>query len=260
MSTAEQLEKGRRMLQQLEGKEDVGSGGAINQVFPDFWEMHQGWLFGEVFTRTGITLRERLVVNLTCLIFHKFNFGIDKCIHWCLTNGISREEILEIVMHTAHYAGWPCGVNAIQVAKDALPPAEKAATGASEEKELSAAEWMEKGRQVSEKLSGGKINPARSNDLSEVFPDFWKMHRGHLFGEVWSRPGLPFRERIMVNLACVFYHKYEFGIANTIRWALNNDISEEAIEEIVIHVAHYFGWPCGVNVRRTAAAVFEERK
>ncbi|MFC1909362.1 carboxymuconolactone decarboxylase family protein [Chloroflexota bacterium] len=261
MSTSEQLEKGRRMMQQLEGRvlsdEEDGSGGAINQVFPDFWEMMVGHLFGEVFTRTGITLRERLVVNLTCLIFHKHNPGIARCMHWCLNNGITREEILEIVMHVAHYAGWPCGSNAIHVAGEALPPAEKVSTGASEEKELSSAEWVEKGWQMSQQLRGDSSRPTI---LDDVFPDFGKMHRGHLFGEVWSRPGLPFRERIMVNLTCVFFHKYEFGIANTIRWALNNGISKEAIEEIVIHVAHYAGWPCGVNARRVAAEVFAERE
>ncbi|MFC1909439.1 carboxymuconolactone decarboxylase family protein [Chloroflexota bacterium] len=258
MITSEQLEKGRRMMQQLNGGEGAGNVGVTNPVFPDFWEMHQGWLFGEVFTRTGITLRERLMVNLTCLIFHKFNFGIDKCIHWCLNNGITREEILEIIMHVAHYAGWPRGVNAIQIAGDALPPAEKT-TGASEKKELSADEWMEKGRQVLQQLWGGEMG-IRSNASSGVFPDFWKMHQGHLFGEVFSRTGLPLRERIMVNLTCLFFHKYNSGIKNTMLWALNNGISEEEIEEIVIHIAHYAGWPCGANARRVATEFFEERR
>jgi len=180
--------------------------------------------------------------------------------HWCLNNGVTREEILEIVMHVAHYAGWPCGVNAIQIAGDALPPAEKADTGTSEKKELSADEWMEKGRQVLQQLWGDSRDSSRSNVINDVFPNFWKMHQGHLFGEVFSRPGLPLRERIMVNLTCLFFHKYNTGIKNTMLWALNNGISEEEIEEIVIHIAHYAGWPSGANARRVATEFFEERK
>ncbi|MFC1909666.1 hypothetical protein ACFLXD_07515, partial [Chloroflexota bacterium] len=65
-STAEQLENGRRILRQMEGRELSEQEAATStspQVFPNFWDMHLGHLFGEVFTRTGITLRERLMVN-----------------------------------------------------------------------------------------------------------------------------------------------------------------------------------------------------
>ena len=118
MSTAEQLEKGRRMLQQLSAGHQDSSGGVVGEVSPDFWEMHLWHLFGEVWSRPGLALRERIMVNLTGLIFHKFNFGIANCMRWALNNGISQEEIVEIIIHVAHYGGWPCGVNAMSVAKD----------------------------------------------------------------------------------------------------------------------------------------------
>ncbi|MFC1909440.1 carboxymuconolactone decarboxylase family protein, partial [Chloroflexota bacterium] len=116
---------------------------------------------------------------------------------------------------------------------------------------------MEKGRQVSEKLWG---EGTRHKGYSDVFPDFWDMHQAHLYGEVFSRPGLPLRERIMVNLTCLFFHEYDTGIKNTMLWALNNGISEDEIEEIVIHIAHYAGWPCGANARGVAREFFAERK
>ena len=37
---------------------------------------------------------------------------------YALNIGISKEEILEMFTHVAHYAGWPTGVNASRVAKE----------------------------------------------------------------------------------------------------------------------------------------------
>jgi 4-carboxymuconolactone decarboxylase len=35
-----------------------------------------------------------------------------------LANGVTKDEIGEVLMHMAFYAGWPCAVNAFEVAKE----------------------------------------------------------------------------------------------------------------------------------------------
>ncbi|MFC1908634.1 carboxymuconolactone decarboxylase family protein [Chloroflexota bacterium] len=118
MSNSERWEQGWRVVQQLTAGQSDGKGGIAGQVFPDFWKMHMEHLYGEVYARPGLALRERIMVNLTGLVFQKFDFGIANCMRWALNNGVTREGILEIIMHVAHYGGWPCGVNAIHVAKE----------------------------------------------------------------------------------------------------------------------------------------------
>ena len=49
-------------------------------------------------------------------------------------------------------------------------------------------------------------------------------------------------------------------MANCMRWALNNGISKEEILEVALHVAHYGGWPCGINAMEVAKQVFEEKE
>jgi 4-carboxymuconolactone decarboxylase len=262
MKTSERREKGLRVRQQLFAGNAREDGPTLAQVFPDFTKMHQEHLFGEVFSRSQLALRDRLMVNLTGLIFHKFNFGIKNCMLWALNNGITREEILEIILHVNYYAGWPCGVNAMQVAREVFPPLEeKKQTEADglEECELDHSEWLERGRRMLQQLYNDPSTGGGRNTIEEVFPDFWEMMQGHLFGEIWTRPGLALRERLMVNLTGLIFHKFDFGMANCMRWALNNGITREEILEIIMHVAHYGGWPCGVNAIKVAHEVFAEK-
>jgi 4-carboxymuconolactone decarboxylase len=259
MTGSEQWKRGEDIHRKLAAGNAPHDDQVINEIFPDFLKMQVEHLFGGVWSRPGLGLKERIMVSLTCLIFHKLNPEMAECMRWGLNNGVSREEILEICMHVAHYAGWPTGVNAIHVAGEILPsPEKKEDAETSGDLELTASEWIDKGIEMLNKLSAGK-EKIWGGDLDQVFPDYWKMHLGHLFGEVFSRPGLRLRERIMVNLSGLIFHKFSFGTANCIRWALNNEISREEVLEICMHVAHYAGWPCGVNAIRIAGEVFSER-
>ena len=255
---SERWNKGWAMLRELSPGNPDPVDYITAEMFPDFWRMTVEHLFGEVWTRPALGLRERIMIRLTGLIFHKSNNEMADCMGWALSSGVTREEILEITMHVAHYAGWPCGVNAIHVAKDILPPAEKNDEGPSaSQAEMTSSDWIEKGIGMINQLFAGK-EKIWGGDLDQVFPDFWRMHLGHLFGEVYTRPGLGLRERIMVNLTGLIFHKFEFGIANCMRWALNNGIKKEEILEIIMQTAHLAGWPCGVNAIHIAGNVFEE--
>jgi 4-carboxymuconolactone decarboxylase len=66
----------------------------------------------------------------------------------------------------------------------------------------------------------------------------------HLFADVWARPGLGVRERRLVTLtilACL-------GNEATLRLHLgaamkSGDLSDEELDELLLHLAHYAGWP-----------------
>lgn len=249
-------EEGLRMLQQLSNGLAETDGSTLAAIFPDFWKMHLEHLFGELWPRTQLPVRERIMVNITGLIFQKFSFGLGNSMRWAMNNGITRDEILEIILQVTHYAGWPVGIMAVEVAGKYLPELDRSKEADKQVEELSNEEWIEKGYETLQTLWNQKEFPT----FEDFFPDFWKMHAGHLFGEVWSRPGLSLRERLIVNLTCLIFHKYNWGMANCMRWALNNGISKEEILEVAMHVAHYGGWPCGINAMEVAKQVFEEKE
>jgi 4-carboxymuconolactone decarboxylase len=88
--------------------------------------------------------------------------------------------------------------------------------------------------------------------------DFLNITVENLFGDIWNRPGLELRERSMITVAALTVLARERELKTHLRGALNAGISRDKINEIMIHLAHYGGWPVGVNGLRIAREVFDE--
>lgn len=88
--------------------------------------------------------------------------------------------------------------------------------------------------------------------------DFQKITIENLFGDVWCRPGLELRERSMITVAALVVLGREPELRLHLRGALRVGISRESLTEMMIHLAHYGGWPTGVSALRVAQEVFAE--
>jgi 4-carboxymuconolactone decarboxylase len=66
----------------------------------------------------------------------------------------------------------------------------------------------------------------------------------HLFGEIWSRPRLGVRERRLITLTVLMGLGNEMTLRLHLGAAMKSgDLSDEEIDELILHVAHYGGWP-----------------
>jgi 4-carboxymuconolactone decarboxylase len=66
----------------------------------------------------------------------------------------------------------------------------------------------------------------------------------HLFAEVWSRPGLSVRDRRLVTLTVLICLGNEMALRLHLGAAMKSgDLDDEQIDELVLHLAHYGGWP-----------------
>lgn len=117
---------------------------------------------------------------------------------------------------------------------------------------MAESERWQKGAAKMKELFGAE---PRSGMMQE---DFLKITVENLFGDVWGRPGLETRERSMITVAALTVLARERELKVHLRGALNVGISREKINEIMIHLAHYGGWPVGVNGLRIAKEVFDE--
>ena len=102
------------MIKQTAGRENLG------EFAPKFAELNDDVLFGEVWSREDrLSTRDRSMVTL-CVLMGK---GIaDSYLRYHLqsakNNGISGEEMAEIITHAAFYAGWPNAWAAFRIAKE----------------------------------------------------------------------------------------------------------------------------------------------
>ena len=96
-----------------------------------------------------------------------------------------------------------------------------------------------------------KANPTLSDDL--------RAHTLHIFGTIWTRDEvLELQERSMVTLSALIALNREHELRIHLRGARNLGISREKIEEIILHLAHYSGWPTAVTASAVLAEVWDE--
>jgi len=83
-------------------------------LYPDLYEMSVGHLFGDVWGRPNLSLRERQIVTLATNIALCRPTGNFSHYRSSKHIGIKHEEIMEIIIQVGHYAGWPTIANAVR--------------------------------------------------------------------------------------------------------------------------------------------------
>ena len=92
----------------------------LGKFAPKFAELNDDVLFGEVWSRTDkLGLRDRSLVTITSLISQGItDNSLTFHLQSAKKNGITREEIAEIITHIGFYAGWPKAWAAFNLAKN----------------------------------------------------------------------------------------------------------------------------------------------
>jgi alkylhydroperoxidase/carboxymuconolactone decarboxylase family protein YurZ len=86
----------------------------------EFWRITVGQLFGEVFTRPGLSLRDRELVTMAALIALFRIDALDLHLRAAPSVGITDDEIRELILQVTFYAGWATGAYALQKHKAVL--------------------------------------------------------------------------------------------------------------------------------------------
>ena len=78
----------------------------------------------------------------------------------------------------------------------------------------------------------------------------------HLFGDVWQRGSLDMQARSMATCAALVALGKEAEQRAHFKGARNLGISRDKLEDLIIHVTHYAGWPAGVSAIRVLNEVW----
>jgi len=89
---------------------------SIGEIFPDFEEKIISFGFGQIYSRPTLDLKTREVVTITSLITQGAFAELDFHIKAALKVGLKQEEILEIILQCAAYAGFPKACSALGIA------------------------------------------------------------------------------------------------------------------------------------------------
>ena len=118
---SEQFEKGLKMRRAVLGAEYVdGSIARADDFMMAFQEITTEWCWGFAWTRPGLDPKIRSMLNLAMLTALKSPHELKLHVKGALTNGVSVDEIKEILLHATVYSGIPAGLEAFKAAHEVL--------------------------------------------------------------------------------------------------------------------------------------------
>lgn len=135
MSNHEQFDKGLEVRRKVLGSEYVdGSIAKADDFMMAFQHITTEWCWGYAWTRPGLDHKTRSMLNLAMLTALSKPAELRLHVKGALANGVSVEEIKEILLHATVYCGIPAGLDAFKAAHEVLKaegavPAEKGKNG-----------------------------------------------------------------------------------------------------------------------------------
>jgi len=209
---------------------------------PYLGELRDSLVYGEIWERSQLSKRDRSLITiavLQALVRDELALHIPRG----LDNGLSPEEISEIILHVTFYAGWPAGVQASLTAAKA---------------------FKERGVSLGDlpRASLGAVasTPSALSAAYAAVPRLGDLRNDLLYGDIWERPLLSKRDRSLITVAVnqALYATNE--LRTHIGRALDeNGVTPQEISDVILHVTFYAGWPAAVNAGRLATAAFDAR-
>jgi 4-carboxymuconolactone decarboxylase len=98
---------------------------AYADIAPALGEYTDKVLFGEVWERPGLSKRDRSLITVATLVALYRTNELPFHLKRALENGVTKNELIELITHLAFYAGWPTANTAVAVARKVFAEAER---------------------------------------------------------------------------------------------------------------------------------------
>ena len=92
----------------------------IGDVAPKLVDLTEKVLFGDIWERPGLSKRDRSVITVSALVAMNRTEQLPFHLRRALENGVTKDELVELITHLAFYSGWPTAMTAMRLAKEAF--------------------------------------------------------------------------------------------------------------------------------------------
>lgn len=212
---------------------------------------------GDIWSRPGLNRRDRSLVVITILATLNQLNQLRAHVQNGVNHGLSRVEIEEIFIQLAGYAGFPRAIDATVTAQAALAELEgvdrldpRPAAPAKDDAQRSA-----DAKAVMRRLSEGQPPGGVGVDMGP----FTGTAGRFAFGELWSRPELSMRDRSLVVCATLVTQDKPQELRFHLQAAHNNGVTALELEELLVTVIGYAGFPTAVEGFRALREVEARR-
>ena len=85
------------------------------------------------------------------------------------------------------------------------------------------------------------------DDLETLAPEFAKLTKDFLFGNIWERPGLSQRDKSLITVTCLVALNRIEQVDFHLKKAFENGLTKEELVAAITHIAFYAGWPVAAS-------------
>ena len=106
-----------------------------------------------------------------------------------------------------------------------------------------------------------KMNEVYAWDMPDMPGEYFALTADHLFGTIWSRPGLSMRDKRLMTLSVVTALGLQDLAEVQVNAALQNEeLTEDELREMAIFITHYVGFPLGSGLNGVIERVIAKRR
>jgi 4-carboxymuconolactone decarboxylase len=122
----ERYTRGWKKLKQIDGEAGEKVIESLKGIAPDLGKYTIEFPFGDIYSRSGLDLKSREIATVAALTALGHSLPQLKVhINGALNVGCTREEVIEIIIQMAVYAGFPASLNAMAIAKEVFEARER---------------------------------------------------------------------------------------------------------------------------------------
>ena len=124
--TSERYARGWNLLKTIDGEAGERVIASLQEVAPDLARYVIEFGFGDIYARGVLSLKEREIATVAALTaLGNAQPQLKVHLHGALNVGCSREEVVEVLIQMAVYAGFPAALNGIAALKEVLAEREQ---------------------------------------------------------------------------------------------------------------------------------------
>ncbi|MFA9462147.1 carboxymuconolactone decarboxylase family protein [Thiohalorhabdus sp. Cl-TMA] len=130
MAESERYRRGREKLEEIHGEHGREVVQALEDVAPELARYIFEFAFGDIYRREGLHLRDRQIATIAALTAQgNAQPQLKAHIRGGLNVGLTRSEIMEVIVQMAVYAGFPAAMNGAAAAREAFREADAGTEG-----------------------------------------------------------------------------------------------------------------------------------
>ena len=126
MDDKERFEGGMKIRREVLGGAYVDRGmAAADEFMMAMQDLTTRYCWGDIWSRPGLDRKTRSMLNLAMIAALNRPHELKVHVKGALTNGVTKDEIKEVLLQVAIYAGIPAGMDSFRIAKEAFDEAGK---------------------------------------------------------------------------------------------------------------------------------------